>query len=438
MDKKTFFIQTFGCQMNENDSDLIRSKFIEKGWEEADSLENADFVIVNTCAVREKAELKALWNIRSLQFKFKDNTKIAIIGCSAKHLQEKIFEYVPFANYVIGPDNYRFFDEILNKENFMNKKVVKVGENNEELYEDFVSDYKIDGFKAYVTIIRGCNNFCSYCIVPYTRGRERSRDYKKIIDDIKQLLDKGIKEIMLLGQNVNSYNYNNVGFPDLLDKIANIKGLERIRFLTSHPKDFNKELVNVIKSYDNITNWLHLPFQAGSNRILKLMNRKYTKEEYLEKIQMVKEEIPDITLSTDIIVAFPTETEEDFLETLDVVKKVEFDSAFMFIYSPRSGTLAAKKYKDTIEEEIKKERMDRLVKLQMDITKKKSLEQVGKIKKVLVEEFKEDKKSFIGRGEDNRVVFFEKKDNLDALVGTFVDVLIKDATAWSLKGELLS
>ena len=429
MGEKKFYIKTFGCQMNVYDSNIIESKLIKAGYIPTDKEEEADLIIYNTCAVRQKAEERAIWHIKSAASKFKKGSKIAVIGCVAQEKGEKLKKELPFVNYIIGTDEYKRFDDIIKGKL---KDGVYTNVYSQELYEDFIDDVVVKGPTSFVTIIRGCNNFCSYCIVPYVRGRERSRKKEKIIDEVKKLVDKGIKEVILLGQNVNSYIDGNIRFPDLLYEVAKVEGIERIGFLTSHPKDFSKELAKAIAGIDKVLKYLHLPFQSGSNRILKMMNRKYTREEYLEKIELMRNLYPEIALSTDIIVGFPTETEEDFEKTLDLVRIVEFDSAFMFIYSPREGTLAAKIYKDNVPREVKVERINRLISLQMEFTTKKSLSKKGSIQRVLFYN-RNEKGQNIGKTMDYKSVIVESDEDL---TGEILDVYIKDASSYALIGEL--
>lgn len=416
--------------MNENDSGMISSFFYNNGWEKAETIEQSNFVIFNTCAVRQKAESRALQNIANMKHLFlkKEGRKLAVIGCAAQNKKGDIKKIIPFVDYVIGPDQYRKFSEILQNDR---KNGVFVDENQGENYENFALPETDNGILAKVTIMRGCNNFCSYCVVPYARGREKSRKSVDIINEIKQLTQNGVKEVMLLGQNVNSYIDGDVGFSSLLEEVSAIDSLERVRFLTSHPRDFNEELVRVIAKNNKVCNWIHLPLQAGSDRVLKLMNRGYTLKEYMQKIEVLRKYIPDAVVSTDIIVGFPTETEEDFNKTLETIKEIEYDSAFMFIYSVREGTKAADDYKDDVEYSIKTERLNRLVGVQMDITQKKSAMQVGKTKRVLFDRFQDG--ILTGRGEDNRVVQVESSVDY---TGLMKEVYIEGSTTWSLKGIL--
>jgi len=415
--------------MNVSDSLMIESKFFEKGWQKVGSLELADFVIYNTCAVREKAENKALSNIRCQKpfFTKKSNRRLAVIGCSAQNKKDEIKKIIPFVDYVIGPDEYRKFGDIL--EDYSNiKNGIFVEQKIEELYEDFTGNYIIKGLSADISIIRGCNNFCTYCIVPYTRGRERSRTAESIVDDVKKLYSDGIKEITLLGQNVNSFRDGDVNFPKLLKKIIDETEITRVRFLTSHPKDFNEELIDIMASDDRICNYIHLPVQAGSNKILKAMNRGYTKEEYLAKIKLLREKIPNIAISTDIITGFSGETEEDFQETLDLIKNVRYDSAFTFHYSKREGTKAAELMEDNVPETIKLERLRRLIDTQNIIVKDKNREMIGRTFIVLFDQ--KDGNIYRGKTVEGKIATVKSDENL---IGLQRDVILTDLSVWTLK-----
>jgi tRNA-2-methylthio-N6-dimethylallyladenosine synthase len=433
MKLKTFHIKTFGCQMNENDS-LQLATLLENKLKliSVDAPDKADLIIINTCSVREKPEKKVFSEAgRLLKFKKKKNTIIGIIGCVAQEYGRKIMERAEYVDFVAGTHNIHKIPEII-KKILKNKRHISETDfyNSIPSLSIFTKPYDTAEIKAFVSIMQGCNNFCSYCIVPFVRGREYSRPFQEIIDEICYLASRGVKEITLLGQNVNSYG-DKITFPELLLKITEISGIERIRFTTSHPKDFNKDIVDAMKSSEKICKQLHLPLQSGSNKILKLMNRKYTKEEYLEKVEMLKENIPHIKLTTDIIVGFPHESRKDFEETLNMLKQVKYLSSFSFVYSPRPFT---KYYNiDNVPVEEKKKRLAVLQKLQKEITLKHNVDSVGKIFKILVEgQSKKRTGELTGRTEDNRVVNF-KGDR--KLIGNFVEVEIIEGFQNSLKGK---
>ncbi len=436
--EKKFYIQTFGCAMNVNDSLMIETKFYEKGWQKVETVDDASFAIFNTCAVREKAENKALSNIQGLKSKFtkKSGRRLAIIGCSAQNKKEQIKEIVPFVSYIIGSDEYRKFDDILDNYSKIRDGLF-VEESIEELYEDFVEDYKVDGLTAEISITRGCNNFCTYCIVPYTRGRERSRSADLIIKDVQKLHSQGVVDVTLLGQNVNSYKDGDINFPKLLKRVVEETKIPRIRFLTSHPKDFSAELIDVMASDERICNFLHLPFQAGANSVLKSMNRGYTREDYISKIKLLRGKIPNIALSTDIITGFCGESEEDFQETLNLVKEIRFDSAFTFHYSKRAGTKADECLNDDVPENIKLDRLKRLIDVQNEICKEKSKEQIGKNVNILFDS-KEltENKGYIYKGKtiEGKVATVESDEEL---IGKIRDAKVYDATTWALKCKLI-
>lgn len=432
--------KTYGCQQNENDTEHIEGMLIEAGYTLCDDETNADLVIYNTCAVRENAEMKVFGRIGILKH-IKENENpdmiIGLCGCMVqqKHIAEKIKESYRHIDMIFGPHALYRMPELLYNTIMQKGMVIDIEDSEGYIAENLPINRKKDN-KAWVSIMYGCNNFCSYCIVPYVRGRERSRSPEDIISEIKELAKSGVSEITLLGQNVNSYGKdldNSIDFSDLLRMVNKIDGICRIRFMTSHPKDFGERLINAMKESEKVCHQLHLPFQAGSNKILKEMNRHYTKEEYLEKINAVKKAIPDILLTTDVMVGYPTETEEDFEETLDIIRKVEFDNIFSFIYSQRKGTPAAELDFVLTDEQIKNN-FNRLLEVQNEISKKKNEEYVGKILEVLVDGVsKNDKDMLSGRTETSKIVNFAGDK---ALAGKYVNVKITQAHTWSLNGEL--
>lgn len=435
----TYSIDTMGCQMNENDSAKYMGILESMGFIKTTS-DKANLILFNTCCVRENAENTLFGRLGFLkQRKLKeDNVYIVVVGCMTqqRHILEKIKKSYRFVDIVLGTGSMSLFPEKLYNVLYSNKKEIEYIEAGNEIEEDIPIIYE-DKYKASVSIIYGCNNFCSYCIVPYVRGRERSRKPEDILNDIKKLANKGYKEIMLLGQNVNSYGNDfkeKYNFPELLKDIEKIDGIEIIRFMSPHPKDFKDDLVEVIKYSKKISRQIHLPLQSGSSKILKEMNRKYTKEDYLNIAMKLKNADENISLSTDIIVGFPGETEEDFRETLDVVSKVKFDQIYMFIYSKREGTRAAK-MEDFVTNEEKVERLERLKKLYEDELPKQNEKMIGKVYSVLVDgKSKNNKELYTGRTSQNKVVIFEANDDL---IGKIVNIKIDSEHLWYLKGTIL-
>lgn len=434
MNRKVY-IETYGCQMNVADSDTVMSILKTKEFIPSQDIENTDIIIINTCSVRDNAEQK-IWNrldfIKSLKRKNK-KLKVGIIGCMAQRLSEKLLEH-EVIDFVAGPDSYRHLPDLI-KESDIETKIFDTAFDINETYSGIKNinqdKNKISGF---VSITRGCNNFCTYCIVPYTRGRERSRNVSDIINEIETLQKLNYKEITVLGQNVNSYSFENYNFPKLLKLIAEHSSNIRIRFTTSHPKDISDELIESIAATNNICNHIHLPVQSGSNKILNLMNRKYTREKYLERINKIKTTIPNCGLSTDVFCGFSNESESDFLETLDLLETVKFDSAFMFKYSVREGTYAAKNFIDNITEDIKIERLNKMIELQNKISKQNNNQKIGKTYEVLVDGFsKRSDEMLFGRTQENNVVVFSSKFSKK---GDFVSVKINAASSATLIGEI--
>ena len=436
--KLTFYDQTFGCQMNFKDSEKLNGILEEIGYVPAAS-ENADFVYYNTCTVRENANVRVYGRLGTLKTYKKNNPDmvIAMCGCMMQEEEEaqKVRDVYKFVDIVFGTHNIFKLAELLFECLDSKRRVFDVWEKTDLIIEDLPSDRKFS-FKAGVNIMFGCNNFCSYCIVPYVRGRERSRKPQDIVAEVEKLASEGVVEIMLLGQNVNSYGKNleePVTFAELLRMVENVEGIERIRFMTSHPKDLSDELIEVMASSKKICRHLHLPVQSGSSRLLKLMNRKYTKEQYLTLVQKLKAAIPDLALTTDIIVGFPGETEEDFQETLDVVRKAEYDSAFTVIYSKRSGTPAAR-MEEQIPEDVVHERFNRLLKVVGEVAKEKNKRLEGRTELVLAEEIDEkDPEMITGRLSNNNVVHF-KADT--SVIGKIVPVVLEEAKGFYYIGRL--
>ncbi len=434
-------IITYGCQQNEQDSEKLRGILEKIGYEFTDNKEISDLIILNTCCVRENAEMKLFGHLGELKRLKTKNPNIHICVCGCMMQQEEVAEQIrtkySYVDLVFGTHNLYKFPEMLLK-TFDSKKILVEIENSEGFIVENVPVSRTEKYKAGVSIMYGCNNFCTYCIVPFVRGRERSRLPKDIFSEVKNLADDGCSEILLLGQNVNSYGKDldiSCDFSDLLTSIDEIEGIRRIRFMTSHPKDVSDKLIEVMKSGKNICPQLHLPFQAGSNNVLKNMNRYYTKEQYLTLIEKVKTAIPNICLTTDVIVGFPGETEDDFEQTLEVMKAVRFDMAFTFIYSPRKGT-PAYTMDEQVPEDIKNKRFKRLVDLQNDITRNINDKYLGAVIEVLVEGLsKKNKNRYMGRADTGKVVNFESDSYLEA--GVYVKVKIDECFSWFLNGKMI-
>ena len=431
--------QTFGCQMNARDSEKIKGILETVGYEITES-EKADFIVYNTCTVRENANLKVYGHLGLMGHEKKNNPDmmIALCGCMMQEPQvvEKIKKSYRFVNLVFGTHNLYKFAELVYTSMISDRMIIDVWKDTDKIVEDLPCDRKYF-FKSGVNIMFGCNNFCSYCIVPYVRGRERSREAEEIIKEIRSLVADGVVEVMLLGQNVNSYGKNlknPMSFAKLLEEVEKIEGLERIRFMTSHPKDLSDELIEVMAKSKKICQHLHLPLQSGSSRILKIMNRKYTKEHYLELVEKLRKAMPDISLTTDIIVGFPGETEEDFQETLDVVRKVRYDSAFTFIYSKRTGTPAAV-MENQVPEDVVKDRFDRLLKEVQEIAKETSSRYAGQVVEVLAEEKNHQEEGYLtGRLSNNLLVHFKGDESL---IGKLVSVHLTESRGFYYMGELV-
>lgn len=435
----TCCVTTFGCQMNARDSEKLLGILKEAGYQETQD-ENADFVIYNTCTVRENANLRVYGRLGVLHGYKKKNPhmKIALCGCMMQEpdVVEKLKKSYPFVDLIFGTHNIFKFAELLVTMLESDRMIIDIWKDTDQIVEDLPVERKYP-FKSGVNIMFGCNNFCSYCIVPYVRGRERSREPEEILKEIRKLVDDGVKEVMLLGQNVNSYGKNlarPVTFAELLREVVKIDGLERVRFMTSHPKDLSDELIQVMAESEKICRHLHLPLQSGSSRILKIMNRKYTKEQYLDLADRIRKAVPDIALTTDIIVGFPGETEEDFRETLDVVRRVRYDSAFTFIYSKRTGTPAAV-MEDQIPEDVVKDRFDRLLKEVQTISKEMAERFNGSCQKVLVEEKNSQMEGYVtGRLSNNHVVHFRGPESL---IGQIVEVRLDECRGFYYMGSLI-
>jgi len=435
-----YYIESYGCAMNFADSEVVASILNTAGFGNTTEMKDADVIFINTCSIRDKAEMrvrKRLELFNSLKRK-KPELLIGVLGCMAERLKAKFLEEEQMVDIVVGPDAYRDLPQLLSTAQD-GQSAVNVLLSREETYAD-ISPVRLNsnGITAYISIMRGCDNMCSFCVVPFTRGRERSRNPESILSEAQQLFDTGYREVTLLGQNVDSYSYGEgqkTSFAELLVKVAEISPLLRVRFSTSHPKDITDDVMYAIRDHHNICNYIHLPAQSGNSRILKLMNRTYTREWYLSKIERIRELIPDCAVSTDIITGFCTETEQDHKDTLSLLGEVRFDLAYMFFYSERPGTLAARKYKDDVELSVKKRRLQEVVDLQRIHSQQRHNEDIGKVQEVLVEKVaKKGDNQLSGRNSQNQVVVFAREDYK---IGDYVDVEILSATTATLLGKAI-
>jgi len=426
------FIETYGCQMNKYDSELIQSILEEAGYVFSTVPEKADVILINTCSVRAHAEERALGRISVLSSwkKASPKRKLGVVGCMAQRLGEALVQLKPYIDFVVGPDGYRDLPQIIRDAN--TRPIVHIPQNGEEVYQGIFPALD-SGVCTWVTISRGCNNFCTYCIVPYTRGPERPRPYSEILKEVASKVQHGSREITLLGQNVNSYRDGEIDFPRLLQRVSEIDGLFRIRFLTSHPKDISDQLFEIMRSSPKICPHLHLPLQSGSNRILEKMNRKYTREQYLQIVQKARAQIPDLALTTDVLVGFPGETEADFEQTCALLEEIRFDDAFTYYFSPRKGTKAAE-MKEQIPKPERLERLRRLIELQRRITLDAKCQWIGRTVEVLVERpSRRSSKEWMGRTPQNHVVVFSAEE---AHPGDFLNVNIEAIQGTTFRGKV--
>ena len=431
---KSYFIETYGCQMNVADSELIETILKNQGFQKSNEPTNADAIFLNTCAIREHAEEKVHSQLGRYHIikKERPDTLIGVVGCMAQSLKQDLLEKRPYIDIILGPDSYRRLPELLNRSRDDQKSLVDTKLSRFEVYDDLFPSRK-EGINAWISIMRGCDKFCTFCIVPFTRGRERSRSLSSIVNEAELAVSQGYKEITLLGQNVNSYKYEDCHFHELLENIANIPGVKRIRYTSPHPNDISDELLNTMSRHDNICNYIHLPMQSGSDRILKRMNRNYSKEQFIKIANTIRNILPNVGISTDIIVGFPGETDADFHDTIDIMDKIKFDSAFNFKYSPRRGTKASE-YDDQVNEKVKDERLKQVIELQKKHTLIRNLELVGSIQEVLVEkQSKLSKNKWAGRTDSNKWIIFDK-DNLK--VKDIIKIEVVDARGITLHGRL--
>lgn len=437
---KKLYIETYGCQMNFSDSEIVTSILIGKGYEVTSEIKNADLILLNTCSIRDNAEQRVRNKLNELHSLKKKNPSLVIglLGCMAERLKDKILEEEKHIDLIVGPDGYRSIPELI-EEVESGQKAVNVILSADETYAD-INPVRLGSNKvtAFISIMRGCQNFCSYCVVPYTRGRERSRNPQTIIEEAKSLFDQGYREVTLLGQNVNSYRWEENGlpyeFPALLEDIAGVNPQLRVRFATSHPKDLSDELLEVMAEHPNICRSIHLPVQSGSSRVLALMHRDYNSEWYMERIEAIKRYLPGCSITTDIIAGFCSETEEDHQHTLRMMKRVRYDYAYMFKYSERPNTYAADKLEDDVPEEVKSRRLEEIIALQQELSLESNREDIGQTLEVLIEgTSKRDKGQLYGRTGSNKVVVFNSETHQP---GQYARVIITDCTSATLKGRV--
>ena len=436
------YIETYGCQMNFADSEIVASLLTKANHTIVTDIEAADYILINTCAIRDNAEQrirKRLHELRALQQRHKQ-VRIGILGCMAERLQSQLMVEEENVSFVVGPDAYRRLPELLASVRTPGTKAAETELSTTETYAD-IEPVRLgsNGISAYISIMRGCQNYCAYCVVPYTRGRERSRDPETIVSEARNLFEQGYKEVTLLGQNVNSYRYasedGNVDFPELMHRVSSISPLLRVRFATSHPKDLSDRLLEVMASHSNICKCIHLPVQSGSDRMLKLMNRHYDSAWYLDRIAAIRRYMPDCSITTDVIAGFCTETEEEHQMTLEMFRKVRYDYAYMFKFSMRPDTYAAKHLEDDIPEAEKTRRLEEIIALQGQIALENNRKEMGKTFEVLVEgESHRSKEQLFGRNSQNKVIVFDRHD---AQPGQYIQVKVTDCTAATLKGEIV-
>lgn len=437
-----YYIETYGCQMNFADSEIIASLLLKEGYENTSEITEADYVLINTCAIRDNAEQrirKRLRELRAMQQKH-PQMRIGILGCMAERLQSQLMVEEENVSFVVGPDAYRRLPEMLRQVRQQGVKSAETELSTTETYSD-IEPVRLNsnGISAYISIMRGCQNYCSYCVVPYTRGRERSRNPETIVAEARHLFEQGYKEVTLLGQNVNSYRWNEgecqVDFPELMRRVAKVSPLLRVRFATSHPKDLSDKLLEVMAAHENICRSIHLPVQSGSDRMLKLMNRHYDSAWYLDRIAAIRRYLPDCSITTDVIAGFCTETEEDHQMTLEMFRKVRYDYAYMFKFSMRPNTYAEKHLQDDVPDAEKTRRLEEIIALQGEIALENNRKEVGKTYQVLVEgESHRRKDQLFGRNSQNKVIVFDRED---VQPGQYVDVKVTDCTAATLLGVLV-
>jgi len=443
-DGKKFYIESYGCAMNFSDSEIVASILAKEGYSSTRNMQDSDLILINTCSIREKAEYNVRQRLREFDKvkKVKPGTLVGVMGCMAERLKSKLLEQEKLVDIVIGPDAYRDLPTLIATAEHGDKGV-NVILSREETYAD-ISPLRLgsNGVTAFISIMRGCDNMCSFCVVPFTRGRERSRDAYSIVAEASELVERGFKEVTLLGQNVDSYKWSSpddsehVNFAQLLERVALVSSDLRVRFSTSHPKDITDEVIYTMKKYDNICNYIHLPVQSGNSRILEKMNRTYDREWYKERVESIYRIIPDCAISADIITGFCSETEEEHQDTLSMIEWAKYSMSYMFAYSERPGTLAAKKYEDDVPLDIKKRRLSEVIKVQARISKEHNEKDLHKVFKVLIEgDSKKSDKQFKGRNSQNKVIVFTKQDGLQK--GDYCFVKVTGLTSATLLGEIV-
>jgi tRNA-2-methylthio-N6-dimethylallyladenosine synthase len=427
-------LQTFGCQMNEYDSELVRTLLAERGCRFTAEESEANIILFNTCAVRETAHTRIYARLAGFERRKREQEDlvVGVLGCMAQNLKEELLLRFPGIDFLCGPDAYRDLPGLIERARDLRERGTAVELSEYETYED-VAPTRVEGVNAWIAVMRGCDKFCTFCVVPYTRGRERSRDPRGIVEEVRRLADAGYPQVTLLGQNVNSYRHGDTDFADLMERVAAVPGIDRVRFTSPHPKDFPRKLLETIAANDRLCKQIHLPLQAGSDRILRMMNRKSTREDFLRLVDLIRDTIPEVSLSTDVICGFPTETDEEFGDTEDLLRRVRFDSAFLFKYSERKGTIAAKLHADDVPEQEKSRRVTRLVELQREISLEENRRRIGRTFRVLVEgTSRKDEASWQARTDGNRIVVFRDPRRS---IGDFCDVRITGATPNTLLGE---
>lgn len=429
------YIETYGCQMNEYDTEIVKSILIQNKYHITNKPEDAEIIFLNTCSVRENAHQKVHQRINVLKQlrREKKNLLMGVLGCMAQNLRQDLLEDNVGVDIIAGPDSYKKLPQIISHVQETGEKEFELTLSEFETYSDVFPTHE-GNVNAWIAVMRGCDNFCTFCVVPYTRGRERSRSPQNVVDEVKQLVDSGFKQVTLLGQNVNSYQFEKYDFADLIEQVSNVNGIERIRFTSPHPKDFPSKLIDVVANNEKACKHIHLPLQAGNDRILEMMNRTYTQKEFFDLVDSMRIKIPELILTTDIIVGFPSESDSDFDDTLKVIDRVEFDSAFMFKYSERKNTIAERKYKDDVPEDVKTLRMVQLVEKQRNIGFKKNEHHLGETFSVLIEGPAKKPTQMMGRNDGNKIVVFPKNGKN---IGEFVNVKINEVTPNTLIGDLV-
>lgn len=432
---RRYYIETYGCQMNEYDSELVRSILGRSGFAEVTEPEKAEVVMINTCSVREHAHNRVFGRLQRLQHLRRDRRfVVGILGCMAQNQKLDLLDNSIYVDFIAGPDSYRELPGLIGEALHGNGRGAAIDLSEFETYDDIYPERR-EGVNAWIAVMRGCDNFCTFCVVPYTRGRERSRSVESVVEETRKLVGEGYTQVTLLGQNVNSYVHDGRSFADLMRAVADVPGIRRVRFTSPHPKDFPADLLEIISSHPRICEHVHLPLQAGSDRILEMMRRKYTASDFVELADRIREKVPGVVLTTDIILGFPTETREEFEQTLEVMERVRFDSAFIFNYSERRGTVAKRRWRDDVPSKEKKHRITRANELQKKISLEQNKRHIDEIHEILVEApSRRDDRQWFGRNDGNKMVVF---DGADQKAGDYIDVRITGATPNTLKGEIV-